>query len=282
MESALPPTDDGAAAPAMAPPDFVLRGPDRTRALIAADYGLQGEPLSVRTIDRCNAIGRLPSVNEMPPWHSPVAMGEWYRVHYRSDPTRPAKSTRTKLPAWLLTAIARAPHIAPLLPPPAEPMAVDLPAGIIAFPEAPAQPALISPAALPAQNLLLPTAPTDAISTAQDLLARVHERYLKVCDDTALAPAAERAYLEALEKVQQAQDRARRNGDTETLLRTMVDDRIDRVHTRLPSHLASELAALRAEVHRASADPALFLPWCADFFSAVGRRLIRSGLQAPA
>ena len=268
-----PPIASGESAPA----PFALRSADRLRVQIAADYHHDGEPLSVRTIDRCNAIGRLPSVNEPPPWDDPRAMGEWYRVHYRSDPTRPPKSTRTKLPAWLLQTIARTPAPAsPAVPAAASP----LQAPLESFPR-PSVPA--TPAAPPTQvQIHLPTAPSDAISTAQDLLSRVHDRYLLVRDDPALAPAAERAYLEALEKVQQAQDRARRNGDTETLLRTMVDDRIDRVHTRLPTHLASELAALRSEIHRASADPALFLPWCQEFFSAVGRRLIRSGLQAPA
>jgi hypothetical protein len=247
------------------PPPDPLKSPEKsdytlhseeplTRAQIAADY-----QITTRTVDRCNDIGARPDIQSPPPWHHPHQLAEWYRRHYRSDPRAPARSKpKEKLPDWILTALARHPAPSPLS---------------TLSPQSSTLPSLPSPDPSPPGPL------PDALATADDMLARIHRRYLLVKNDPSLAPPAERAYLDALEKVQQARERARKSGETETQLRLLVEDSIDRVHRQLPAHLAAELNATRREILQAATDPLTFSTWCLDFFAAVGQRLARTSFR---
>ena len=76
-----------------------------------------------------------------------------------------------------------------------------------------------------------------------------------------------------------ARERARKSGETETQLRLLVEDSIDRVHRQLPAHLAAELNATRREILTAATDPLTFSTWCTDFFHAVGQRLARTSFR---
>lgn len=264
-----------------------------SRAEVGELYSPGAPAAFFRTYNRCNAIGALPDVGIPPPWHDPLALGEWYRVHYRSDTTKPASSApKITLPNWLRDAIARGKTLSAPIPPPspAPPAAAPLPGP-------PSQPvlALESPAPAPpdpeAADLpdLPPLPPPgremsniEAIAYARSILERARVRHVKVQNDEASAPAAARAYFEALERVQQAEKRARDAGDTDREMRRIVESAIDAIHHRLPRHLAQELATLRIEILRAAADPETFPGWCAEFFDAVGERLARSRILASA
>lgn len=241
---------------------FALHGEgERSRSAIAADYHLNGEPLSVRTIDRCNAIGRLPAVNCPPPWQDPHALAEWYRLHYRSDITKPARTNpKEKLPAWILAAVARSP---------ASPASIQSTTDL----HLPSQPSTLNSQPAPGDIL------SDPLASAEAMLREVHARWLRTKHDPAQAPAAERAYLDCLERVQLARERARKAGDTEAQIRTLVEETIDRVHRQLPEHLAGELAAVRRDLLLEATNADTFPAWCLRFYRAVGERLARVHFQ---
>jgi hypothetical protein len=216
-------------------------GAPLTRETIAARYA----PVTLRTIDRCEECASLPGVPP-PPWADPHALAAWYREHYRSDVTRPP-TRREKLPAWLQSAVTTPRPSAPVSGP-SEPFA--------GHANAPAP--LLSPA--------------ETLNAFRQVVADKYQRWQANRHD----PATEAAYMDAAEKLQAMELRARRSGDTDDLPRSRIIATLEKFLSRVPRRLPAELTACYQEARRVflSSEPEIaWRDFVRDFFSTHLRRL---------
>lgn len=259
------PPRPAAAASTSAPPEPTGAATTLNRTDIAVLYAdASGVPLSLRTIDRVNHIATLPDVGIPAPWHDARALAEWFRAHYRSDPSKPAPSKPRALPAWLEQAARRAPAASPT------------PAGSATTGDPVSN---TTPAALPEPEMdELPL--IDPIAFARQLVETAQKKYNAVRHIPAEADAARRAYFECHEKLQLAEERARKAGNTDDLRRDLVARHLETLHGRIIRRLVLDLTSVRAEAMRASASPETWAAWVKASIHASCRRLTESRFAA--
>lgn len=224
-----------------------------------------GKPLTLRTIDRLNLIGQQADVGVPPPWEDPVALGLWWQTYYRSDASKPLPTKPRKLPRWIEAAVGKA---SPALPPPLPVRPPPVPISSAAeIPESP-------PVPMGEAGELI-----SALAFARELERTAQAHYNTVKQDPVKEAAARRDWLNTYEKLQQAEERARKAGTSDDLRRDLVAEHLLTLHGRIIRTFIREMTSARGEAMRASNKPEDWASWVRDTVNGICRRLISTKFE---